>query len=82
MESLFSDLYATRPTTMWLLEKLFTSAIVFFFLYMLRGCWRSARANQKLALADAYDYTRLGREQRSLLLPVNGSGGSGGRCNY
>ena len=84
-----SELYETNPTMMWILEKLLTSTVVFFILFLLRSCWRSARANQKLALADAYDYSRVGSERRSLLLPLGtsghsgrGGGGGGGRCGY
>lgn len=85
----FSELYETHPTMMWLIEKLLSSAVVFFVFFLFRSCWRSARANQKMALADIYDYSRLGSERRSLLLPLGTSGHSGvgggsgvGRCAY
>jgi len=87
-----SELYETHPTTMWVLEKLLSSAVVFLVFFLFRSCWRSARANQKMALADVYDYSRSGSERRGLLLPVvasghngrggGGGGGGGGRCGY
>jgi hypothetical protein len=52
----------------WVLDRLFGSVVLFCVFFAIRFCWRSARANQKLALADALDYRHS--ERRSLLLPV------------
>ena len=80
------DLAETHPTSAWLLEKVFGSLLIFCFCWAISGCWRSARANQKLALGDAYDHIAGGRreERKSLLLPMSssGRGGSGGGRMY
>ena len=59
---------AERPWLVWSAEKFGTSLVIFFVLYCLRSCWRTARANQKLALGDAADY--MASERRGLLLPL------------
>lgn len=72
METL-SEAADERPLTTWFVEKFGTSIVIFFVLWCLRSCWRTARANQKLALGDAADYTAS--ERRGLLLPVSHSRG-------
>lgn len=64
METVMND----YPKTMWLLERFLGSLLIFFFLWVLRICWRTARQNQKLALGDVYEYSMA--ERRGLLLPV------------
>jgi uncharacterized membrane protein YqjE len=57
-----------RTWGIWLLDRFGITAVVLLLLYCLRGCWRTARANQKLALADTLDHTAA--ERRGLLLPI------------
>ena len=63
-------LLAEYPRVYWAIEKLVGSLFLCLFAWCARGCWRTARANQKLALGDAMDYN----ERRGLLLPVSSQG--------
>jgi len=64
-----TELSASYPTTLWIAEKSFGSIVIVFIAWLLRGCWRTLRANQKLALAD-YDSHSRHSERRGLLLPI------------
>ena len=68
--SLVSDLNETSPRLAWVLERLAGSLVILVILWVARTAWHKLRANQKLALADAYDYGMYREERRSLLLPV------------
>ncbi len=57
-----------RPWVAFLLDRAVTAVVVLSVLVCVRACWRTARANQKLALGDAADYTAS--ERRGLLLPI------------
>lgn len=66
------NLVESYPRLFWAIEKLFGSLVTCALLCCLRACWRSARANQKLALSDVCDYSlaEYGHaECRGLLLP-------------
>lgn len=42
--------------TAWLAERVLISALIFGLLYVLRKCWSTVRARQRMALSDAlYD---------------------------
>lgn len=58
---------SSYPWTGWLVERAVCSLLLMMVLWCLGRCWRNARSNQKLALADALDYTQA--ERRGLLLP-------------
>lgn len=71
LDKMDMGLAESNPITAWVLERLLVSGILFCFLWLLRTCWRGARANQKLALVDTFEYTGINHsERRSLLLPV------------
>ena len=80
MESTLSESY---PKATWFGEKVFGSFLIFVLFWLLRGCWRRLRANQRLALADFDGHVRHS-EQRGLLLPVqdNRNFRGGGRVAY
>ena len=63
------------PRTYWLLERFVCTVLLCFVGVILRTCWRHMRANQRLALGDAFDY--VASERRGLLLPVHNGGGRG-----
>lgn len=59
------------PTATWVAERAVWSIAMLIFLWVARTCWKSARANQKLALSDFSEYNRGRSECRGLLLPVS-----------
>ncbi len=57
--------------TYWVVEKIGGSVLVCIAFCILRGCWRAARANQRIALGDVYDCGDK-REKRGLLVSASG----------
>lgn len=51
------------------MERMGSTLLMLLFLWWARSCWRAARANQKLALGDALEYSAA--ERKSLLLPMH-----------
>lgn len=68
MQQSMASLIESYPWTFWLLERGLCSLLMLLLLWCMRSCWRTARANQKLALGDACDYAHA--ERRGLLLPL------------
>jgi len=68
MEAL-SSASKERPWMTWCVERMGSTLLMLLFLWMARSCWRTARANQKLALGDALEYSAA--ERRGLLLPMH-----------
>lgn len=50
----------------WALDRLAVAAFILFALWVSGRCWHALRANQRLALGDAFESKR--DERRSLLL--------------
>ncbi|MBE35382.1 MAG: hypothetical protein CMI16_07490 [Opitutaceae bacterium] len=66
------SLFKMPNLTYWVFEKVVGSLLVCVVFCVLRGCWRAARANQRIALGDVFDQTTDKRERRGLLLPASG----------
>ena len=50
----------------WALDRLAVAALILFVLWVSGRCWRALRANQRVALGDAFESKR--DERRSLLV--------------